>query len=260
MGYWGWRPLILGLFMSTWVAGCNIDTEPASPSTLPTTYPSVTLTVGRFASPRAAPTRAAITTYISPSGIPLVFENPTCYETREDTRLCLGLISNPLNYAVESVVIEVQLSSLTELVTIEQAIIPPGGFAPYQATFDTRLSLNGMVRLVSAGGSTDDNWVTLATQQVEAQKLNDGRFVITAQVINRGDTLAAAIRAVVVMLDDENHVIGYRVVTFEGEGEREGIRLEIGGQFPLRVVVAPQINTERPQYRVYVEGRKLALD
>ena len=27
MGYWGWRPLVFGLFISTWVVGCNIVTD-----------------------------------------------------------------------------------------------------------------------------------------------------------------------------------------------------------------------------------------
>lgn len=61
MGYWGWRPLVLGLFVSTWIAGCNIATDNTAPSASPSAYPNVTLTVGRLPTARVstAPTRAA---------------------------------------------------------------------------------------------------------------------------------------------------------------------------------------------------------
>ncbi len=60
MGYWGWRPLVFGIFISTWVVGCNIVTDHTSPSAAPSNYPDVTLTVGRLPTARVsrAPTRA----------------------------------------------------------------------------------------------------------------------------------------------------------------------------------------------------------
>src|SRR4051812_48000194 len=67
MGYWGWRPLVFGLFMSTWVVGCNIVTDNNVPSAAPSAYPRVTLTVGRLPTARvsAAPTRAAPTQFFT---------------------------------------------------------------------------------------------------------------------------------------------------------------------------------------------------
>lgn len=68
MGYWGWRPLVFGLFISTWVVGCNIVTDNTMPSAAPSAYPHVTLTVGRLPTARvsAAPTRAAPTSLFTP--------------------------------------------------------------------------------------------------------------------------------------------------------------------------------------------------
>jgi len=68
MGYWGWRPLVFGLFISTWVVGCNIVTDNNAPSASPSAYPRVTLTVGRLPTARvsAAPTRAAPTPIMTP--------------------------------------------------------------------------------------------------------------------------------------------------------------------------------------------------
>ena len=63
MGYWGWRPLIFGLVISTWVVGCNMVSDTTSSSTLPSAYPHVTLTVGRLSTARAptSPTHSAPT-------------------------------------------------------------------------------------------------------------------------------------------------------------------------------------------------------
>lgn len=47
MGYWGWRPLLCGVFISAWVVGCDIVPD-TTPSAAPSSYPSVTLTVGRL--------------------------------------------------------------------------------------------------------------------------------------------------------------------------------------------------------------------
>lgn len=62
MGHWGWRPLMLGLFISAWVVGCNLVTDTIVPSASPSRFP-VTLTVGRLPTAQisAAPTRAAPT-------------------------------------------------------------------------------------------------------------------------------------------------------------------------------------------------------
>src|SRR5829696_2743503 len=49
MGYWGWRPLLCGVFISAWVVSCDIVPDNTDPSAAaPSSYPSVTLTVGRL--------------------------------------------------------------------------------------------------------------------------------------------------------------------------------------------------------------------
>ncbi len=40
MGYWGWRPLIFGIVISTWVVGCNIVPDTTSPSLPLATIPT----------------------------------------------------------------------------------------------------------------------------------------------------------------------------------------------------------------------------
>lgn len=277
MGYWGWRPLILGLFISTWVVGCNVVSDHASPSTSPSPYPSVTLTIGRLASPRAAPTRVAMTPIRTtspddPAGSltahPLVLDVPTCYETPGSTLLCLGMITNPLDYPVESVVVEVQLATQIVQSLVEQRVIPPGGVAPYGAVLDARGSTSSdsvlpAARLIAALPAVDPRWITLDTEAVELAAAADGRIIITAEVVNSGNTPAEAVRAVVTLLDEDERVIGYRVLTFGGDSSAgSGVPLNARERFPLRVIVTPQfeVDMERVQYHLYIEGRKLDAD
>jgi LysM repeat protein len=72
MGFWGWRPLVMGVFISVWVVGCNVVAE-TSTSVSPSAYPQVTLTVGRFTAPGTAPFgsppgRAPTHTAVVPTG------------------------------------------------------------------------------------------------------------------------------------------------------------------------------------------------
>lgn len=59
MGFWGWRPLLIAVFMSVWVAGCNIVSD-AAPRTSPTPSPRVTLTLRRIATATASPSPRAL--------------------------------------------------------------------------------------------------------------------------------------------------------------------------------------------------------
>lgn len=76
MGYWGWRPLMIYVFISVWVVGCNIVTESA-PSQAPSPSPLVTLTVRRLSTPTASPSPTALirATRIRSSLTPSVVEN-----------------------------------------------------------------------------------------------------------------------------------------------------------------------------------------
>lgn len=84
MGFWGWRPLVIAVFFSVWVVGCNIVSD-ASPRTSPTPSPRVTLTVRRLATATASPSPRAIVRPTRPAATP---EPPAASPT-------------PLRYVVE---------------------------------------------------------------------------------------------------------------------------------------------------------------
>ncbi|MEP7292968.1 MAG: LysM domain-containing protein, partial [Chloroflexota bacterium] len=104
MGYWGWRPLICGVFISTWVVGCNIVTDYTAPSAAPSGYPDVTLTVGRLptAQVSSAPTRGAPTRISSPQ--PNVQLSPTAVHYVVLPGDTLGTIAERFRLSIEALV------------------------------------------------------------------------------------------------------------------------------------------------------------
>ncbi|MEO8397230.1 MAG: hypothetical protein ABI700_29815 [Chloroflexota bacterium] len=270
MGYWGWRPLVFGLFISTWVVGCNIVTDNNAPSAAPSAYPRVTLTVGRLptAQVSAAPTRAAPTRMLTPqpsesvSPVPslqLLVQPPTCYETHPGNLLCLGQVENPFPFPVEHVALEVRLLQAdgsvyrSERSTLEQTAIQSNSFAPYQAAFeaDETEFATADADLVSAETGVQDRFVMLLIEDVKGQAI-DGQRVVSAVIYNPGPQNAELLRAFVTLLDNLGRVIGYRVVTFDS-----GTILPAGAHMPLEIEVTPQISDATPDYILYVEARAL---
>ncbi len=300
MGYWGWRPLVFGIFIGSWVVGCNMVNENTSTSASPSAYPNITLTVGRLptAQVSAAPTRAAppsdltpqtyvvqpddtlasiadqfdtsvealqsangdltrVTpgqTLLIPAPLPLSVQPPTCYQTRPGNLLCLGLVDNPLDFPVESVVVEVSLLqadgsiSLTQRSTIEQPSIDSGSFAPYQATFEASDYASANARLISAARGSDDLLTNLLIQDISGATV-DGRLVVRATLYNPGTQDAEIVRAFVTLLDDRGRVIGYRVLSFASS-----VILAAGGSLPISIDLTPLVSDVTPQYALYVEA------
>jgi LysM repeat protein len=313
MGYWGWRPLLCGVFISAWVVSCDIVPDNTDPSAAaPSSYPSVTLTVGRLptiglspptpaaptnvvtAEPPAATSEplsyviqpgdtlaeiatrfnlsieaiqdanARITTLEAgenlliprPTPLPLDVQAPTCYETTPGNLLCLGRVDNPLDFAVESVTVEVSLIQADGTIalrrsTVEQMLIPAGSFAPYQASFAASDFNNVNARMVSAAEAADAENVVLLVQDIEGQVL-DGRVIISAMITNPEAGKVELLRAFITLLDNQGSVIGYRVLMFE-----TGTILDGGEQFPLQIEMTPQVSDVTPEYNVYVEARNV---
>lgn len=65
MGYWGWRPLALTVFICVLVAGCNLANDASPSSAAPTPYPNITLTVGRPAPPRTPTATPRLSTLVN---------------------------------------------------------------------------------------------------------------------------------------------------------------------------------------------------
>lgn len=265
MGYWGWRPLLLCLFVSVLVVGCNIVSESA-PALSPTPSPRVTLTVRRqpLPTPSASATRhvqaAAPTIEPDPVGqtTGLSLPPPTCSETPAGSLLCLGIVRNTRDEAVEQVEVEVQpfgfdgltLDSLRT--SVEQAAIPPGEAAPYQALFvlDPR-QVAGASALLRGARPQQTRIVALTVRGVRSQ-FADGRYIFNATIANDLAVDVEAIRLVITLYDREDRVAGYRVGMLGGQ-------LAAGAERDVRLEIVPQTSADSLQIMTHAEGWPLAV-
>ncbi|HVU10192.1 MAG TPA: LysM peptidoglycan-binding domain-containing protein [Phototrophicaceae bacterium] len=192
--------------------------------------------------------------------LPLQVQAPTCYETHPGILLCLGRVENPLDFPAENVSVEVSLrhadGSLvqSQRTTLEQSIIPPGGFAPYQATFAAAPNdfSSASADLISAAQASDTDYLILLIENVQGQRV-DGQWSISAIIDNPNLQDAQLVRAIVTLLDSLGRVIGYRVLTFDS-----GTILDAGAQLPLNLAVTPEVTGVTPEYNVYVEAHPVA--
>ncbi len=98
MGFWGWRPLLITVFVSVWIVGCTLINEyPVTPTLTP--YPRVTLTVGRIGPPSVSmiPSATAVIptstpTSEAPTPEPVALATPVLYAVQAgDTLLDIAI-------------------------------------------------------------------------------------------------------------------------------------------------------------------------
>jgi LysM repeat protein len=192
------------------------------------------------------------------SAEPLIAAAPACYPTRGDQIVCLGAVDNALEYPVEQVDVRVDALGMDGAVlaaavaSIEQALIPGGSSAPYRASFalswDQFTGAAAAVERAVAAVQADARFAELIIED-EAGVYEDGRYRLTAAILNPDERPVAQVRAVVTLVDDAERVIGYRVVMPLGTAP-----LGAGERIALQIDIIPQIDADRPRHRLYVEG------
>lgn len=328
MGFWGWRPLVIAVFVSVWVVGCNIVSD-ASPRTSPTPSPRVTLTLRRPATATASPSPRAVVRPTTPARTPeppaagptpftytvadgdtlgdialafdvsvqalreandnldprslqpgqtllipirgvsfrpptatatppeLALADPACYETPAGALLCLGLVDNRLDVALEQVEVLVQVFDadaqlLRESeVDVEQALIRPQMSAPYRAYFDIDnddvARVEATLRRADALADAEARFVRVDVEDVDVA-LEGGRTVVSATLHNRTGQDAEAVRVIITLKDDDGHVIGYRLSAATDF-------LPAGGSAPVRLAIVAQADVPTPDVDIEVEAR-----
>lgn len=259
MGYWGWRPLLLCVFLSVWVVGCT-DTEEITPEATPTWLPPITLTLrGPDVSataiapilPTSTTLKIPLTVQRSPeSPLNLRLHPPTCYETLTDHILCLGEIENRMSRTVQDIVVEANLFDSigrihqTRRVIIQQRILPPGGTAPYDILFNPLDAPFGAVIVNLFDAETTSNFPIYPLFSNQHERLDDGRYRTTIQIEN--STPLHDVQVVVTIYDTRDQVMGYRITEFDQWGTS---RPE-----PIEIDILPQITDTTLYHKVYISG------
>lgn len=233
MGYWGWRPLIFGLFISSWVVGCAVLPSSGSPAA-PSAYPEVTLTSGRLPT---IPIPLQPTPTLSIANVPpfptlpaepppLVVEQPICTTTPNGQTACIGRVDNPLNLAFTDVRLETRAitteGEVTTAVILPPAlnIIPPDGFAPYQVTFPDAPALVD-ARIIAAAPAPEAPPSPFTVERITL-RANEGAFMVTTVIRNTSEQSQNVSRVLIALLDANNDVINYRVIAYSARTVEAG--------------------------------------
>ncbi|MBK8027274.1 MAG: hypothetical protein IPK19_39245 [Chloroflexi bacterium] len=255
MGYWGWRPLVYGVFISAWVAGCTIVASTNSPAHTPTAYPLITLTSGRLFDPTAPPIIGSSPITLTPSSsTPVVssleVDPPACYPLPTGALLCLGRVHNRLRQPASAAIIEVVLSpgeagsqtptrsaadDRVRTAALEQSLIPAGGYAPYRVEFSAE-EADGRHQVYArllAGSVLPPDVRSLETTLLRLERPGSGeRADVLLRVVNPFDATIQMTRVVVTVY--EGQVLGYRAERLTAES---GVMLAAGESHEISLTV-----------------------
>lgn len=212
----------------------------------------------RIPPPGEAGAATAVALAPTPTPVAVQVDPPTCYETAAGMTLCLGAVENAHEEPVDRVAVEVRLlrhnggAPRAQTAMIEQAIIPPGGFAPYRALFDLPWAefAGATAVLVSADAAPERGaqLTALAIEDLNVEQ-NGLRFVVRASGVNTSSETVTLLRAVTTLRATSGQVTGYRVASFSGEQLPPSMRL------PLQIEIVAQTG-EAASATIYIEAER----
>jgi LysM repeat protein len=193
-----------------------------------------------------------------PLPLPLPLEPPTCYDTASGALLCLGRVTNAGAQPVEHVQVQVQLwqADGTPLAaaetSAEQAVILPGGAAPYSVLITSIAAdpayATAVLLSADPAPQTDRRFVALVIEDAQASRV-DGRYAVTATLYNPSADAAGPARVVLTLLDADGRVTGYRIAITPG-GIAPGARVTVA------IEAAAQDATRTASHTLYAEARR----
>lgn len=212
----------------------------------------------RIPPPGEASAATAVALAPTPTPVAVEVDPPTCYETAAGRTLCLGAVENTYDTSIDRVAVEVRLlrhngaSPRYQIVMVEQAIIPPGGFAPYRALFDLPWAqFAGATAVLVSADAAPERGARLTALAIEDLNVEqDGaRFVVRAAGVNTSGETVTLLRAVTTLRGASGQVTGYRVASFSGEQLPPSMRL------PLQIEIVAQ-TSEPASATIYIEAER----
>jgi hypothetical protein len=258
----GWLLLLICTIILLLVGCSVIPTRTPVPSSTPllnitlTVLPSNGTPQPRSTRPFATP-RAYSDGFLMPPGIAsspppekrLHAEAPTCTSSPGGYS-CLGRVWNYGTVDVHDVTLRVQLrdgdSTLEQLLTPEQRLIPAGGFAPYRLMFRAG-QLQPVIESAAHSNPAPD-LVPLTVIDERGIHNQDGQYIITTRLRNDSSTPVHLIRLIATVVDGGDHVVGYRV--FE-----QLQQVNVGDNMMFRLEIVPQVG-EIVGHILHAEGQR----
>lgn len=193
---------------------------------------------------RGHPTTAPPDSYIeSGASASLYTPDPVCYDSPNNTLLCLGRVFNVTETTLAGTEIRVQLQQAghtlrEQIVSPEQPVIVPGSFAPYRAMFHEQTSDFDAVQAVPlTTQSVDDFGADVGIRDMSAVHwMNElgtgGRYVLQATLVNNEERPASNVRVTITLFNQDEEIVGYRVLALT-------VPIAANGIYPFQMDIIP---------------------
>lgn len=261
MGYWGWRPMLVLLFLHVWVTGCatlhpipphvpptntplspHITQDRGSPSTTLPPTPTLILHVPSTPFPTPAWVSESVLAALAatPEELwPLQQQGHACYDLPTNSLICMGILHNPLEDVLVNVHLRVGLIDDTGEVLqwgesfIEQRALLPGASTVYSVRFqegwqgyDTAIALLHDASLKPL--TVEPDFIKLDAQ-TQAATQDHVRYQVRASLYNTTAIPATDIQLTLVLLDEHGRVNSYRILRLDvllNPGEAYDVEIE----------------------------------
>ena len=262
---YGWLLLLLCAGIVLLLIACTTFST-RTPTQNATDFPLVTLTVVPFATESPQPNSTLPTVLTQPfspinqwiatrTGLSgSQSDDPTCYTSPNQGFLCLGRVWNQTTETLSNITVRVSLFGddgdvvAEQIVGLQQRYLPPKTSAPYHAQFDQVNTTSDYARttieLVHPVEIPQEQPVHVTGER--GVIADTGRYVLTANLHNTSERLAEHIRLVVMLLDVEERVVGYRVQAVEP--------IAANTERMVRLEIIPQVMAEDLHHLLHVES------
>lgn len=247
MGYWGWRPILVLLFLQVWVTGCAM-LHPVPAHSSPTNTPLITLTVQDRGSPSTplpptptfiahvpdtpiptqAPELSQARAALAPTPATLSAvqqQGHACYDLPTNSLVCMGIIHNPLETALVNVHLRVGLmDEMGDLLQwgesyLEQSVLLPGESTVYSVRFQEGWQgYNAAVSLLHDAVikplTAEPDFIALQAY-TETVTQENVRYQVRASLYNDTGILASDLQLTLVLLDEHGRVNSYRTLRLD---------------------------------------------
>ncbi len=260
----GWR--WLWIWVGVLAAGCS-QVWPSGSTPTPTRAPSLwgytlippTYTPMAWSLYTATPLTTADNagSGASPLALYLHLNGTACYPTQVGSLVCMGLVQNGWDRAVEHVTVVVQLLARdgTSLATREALVsrwaLPAGAAGPYRVLFDAPpedfAEARSFVKFAEVSGQDAPHYATLTLQPASGAFVL-GQYQVTLSVVNMSSQPVDRITVTMTLLDEHGQVTGFRRVLLD-----DSRRLRPGEALALTLKVLPQ-GPNTVAFQAFAEG------
>jgi hypothetical protein len=134
----------------------------------------------------------------------------------------------------------------------EQAVILPGGAAPYSVLITSIAAdpayATAVLLSADPAPQTDRRFVALVIEDAQASRV-DGRYAVTATLYNPSADAAGPARVVLTLLDADGRVTGYRIAITP-------VGIAPGARVTVAIEAAAQDATRTASHTLYAEARR----